>query len=195
MAILASGTGSILEYLLEKQSQAKLIPRVALLISDNPQCRAVQLAERYELPCYVVPLKDFPNFEEWDAHILDILLKAGIEFVFLAGFLKKIGPKVLNKFQGRIVNTHPSLLPLYAGKGMYGQRVHEAVLMSGDTETGASLHAVTESYDEGPVLAQVRVPVEAGDTLELLENRVKRAEKKLILEFLNNLTSKGSKSQ
>jgi phosphoribosylglycinamide formyltransferase-1 len=102
--------------------------------------------------------------------------------------MKKLGPKVLREFRNRIVNTHPALLPKFGGSGFYGRRVHEAVIASGDQETGATLHIVDADYDSGPILAQVRVPVLAGDSVEELEERVKVAERKLVVATLAELS-------
>jgi phosphoribosylglycinamide formyltransferase 1 len=105
----------------------------------------------------------------------------------LAGYMKKVGPRVLAAFQGRIINTHPALLPLFGGHGMYGLRVHEAVLAAGATVTGPTIHHVTAGYDEGGILAQTPVPVVPGDTAQSLASRVQAAEKILLIETLRDL--------
>jgi phosphoribosylglycinamide formyltransferase-1 len=104
--------------------------------------------------------------------------------------MKKLGPRTLERYRTRILNTHPALLPRYGGQGYYGRKVHEAVLAAGDRETGATVHLVDGDYDTGPILAQVRVPVRAGDSEETLEERVKEAERKLIVATLAELDSR-----
>ena len=122
-----------------------------------------------------------------DQAILERLKEAQVDIVLLAGYLKKLGPRVLAEFGGRILNTHPALLPKFGGKGMYGSRVHEAVLASGDTETGVSIHLVDAEYDTGRVLAQCRVPVMPGDSVADLASRVQAREREFVVETLAKL--------
>lgn len=112
---------------------------------------------------------------------------AAVDYIVLAGYMKKMGPRVLSSFAGRIINTHPALLPKFGGRGMYGRRVHEAVLASGERVTGVTVHLVTAEYDEGPVVAQVEVPVHADDTVESLAERVQERERELLVETLRTL--------
>jgi len=118
---------------------------------------------------------------------MDFLQGAGVDTLVLSGYMKALGPRVISAYAGRLVNIHPSLLPRHGGRGMYGDRVHEAVLASGDTESGATVHLVTAGIDEGPVLAQVRVPVLPGDTLDTLKARVQATEGELLLRALRDL--------
>lgn len=143
------------------------------------------MAARYNLASHCLSPKDYPDFAAWDAALLALLRKGNPDFILLAGFLKKIGPGVLNVFQNRIVNTHPSLLPKYGGHGMFGRRVHEAVLKAKEPQTGVTIHLVNEKYDEGPILKQVTIPIHANETADRLEARVKEIEKSVLLEFLN----------
>src|SRR5690606_23567602 len=105
----------------------------------------------------------------------------------LAGFMKKIGPRTLAAFEGRIVNIHPALLPKYGGKGMYGQNVHATVIAAGDSETGVTVHVVTDDYDTGPILAQEKVPVGEGDTPETLAERVLAVEHRIYVETIGRI--------
>ena len=116
--------------------------------------------------------------------MLEVLVQAKAEFVLLAGFLKKVGPSVLAAFNGRIINTHPALLPKFGGQGMYGRRVHEAVLAAGEAQSGVSVHLVTGEYDSGPVIAQATVQVHREDTVRTLSERVQVAERALLIETL-----------
>ena len=108
----------------------------------------------------------------------------------LLGYMKKLGTKVINGYAGRIINTHPALLPKYGGQGYFGRSVHEAVLAAGDTVSGATVHLVDAEYDTGPLLSQVREPVHKQDTVDLLEQRVKNAEKKLLVQTLVELATR-----
>src|SRR5262249_50913375 len=119
-----------------------------------------------------------------DAAIRDVLIAAGVDVVFLAGYMKKLGPFVLGTFQGRILNTHPALLPKFGGRGMYGDRVFEAVLEAGDAESGVSIHLVDPEYDTGPIVRQCNVPVLRDDSVEDLKARVRAREKEFVVETL-----------
>jgi len=110
-----------------------------------------------------------------------------VDLVVLAGYMKKLGPRTLARFRGRIVNTHPALLPKFGGKGMYGIHVHRAVLAAGEAKTGASVHLVDEEYDTGRVVAQREVPVLAGDTPETLAERVQQHERALLIDVLTRV--------
>ncbi len=122
-----------------------------------------------------------------DQAILDVLLRYEIDWVILAGYMKKLGPKTLTRFQGRILNIHPALLPNYGGQGMYGPHVHAAVLAAGERETGVTIHLVDDKYDHGAILAQRKVPVLAGDTVDSLAQRVLAIEHEFFVETLGRL--------
>jgi folate-dependent phosphoribosylglycinamide formyltransferase PurN len=123
-----------------------------------------------------VILRDPSSVEEWSAP----LERHGVDLIVLAGYLRLVPPGIVARFRGRIINIHPALLPGFGGKGMYGRRVHEAVLASGARESGATVHLVDEVYDRGPILGQVRVPVLPGDDPERLAARVLEAEHRLL---------------
>jgi phosphoribosylglycinamide formyltransferase-1 len=110
-----------------------------------------------------------------------------VEVVMLAGYMKKLGSQLLSRYQGRILNTHPALLPKFGGQGMYGLRVHEAVLRAGEVVSGSSVHLVDAEYDTGRVLAQAQVPVVGGDTPESLAARVQERERRLVVAVLNQV--------
>lgn len=184
--VLASGTGSTLEALLSMQSTGLLHPQICAFITDNPQSGALQIAHKFNISTHCVSPKSYQTYAEWDAALLSHLVQFKSDFILLAGFLKKIGPLVLKEFHNKIINTHPSLLPKYGGKGMYGRHVHEAVLNAHETKTGVTIHRLNEKFDEGPILTQVEVPVLSDDSVASLENRVKLAERKLLVDFLNN---------
>ena len=115
------------------------------------------------------------------------MLKHDVDVIILAGYMKKLGMKTLSRFEGRVLNIHPALLPKFGGKGMYGMNVHEAVIAAGEKESGVSIHIVDADYDTGPVIAQARVPVEPTDTAEILAARVLRQEHKFFPETLQNI--------
>lgn len=187
LAVLASHTGTILQAVMDACAGGELNARVALVVSNNSTSRALARAREAGVPAVHLSGTTHPEAERLDAAMLQALNDAQADWVLLAGYMKKLGPGVLAAYRHRIVNTHPALLPKYGGAGFFGRRVHEAVLAAGDTETGASVHLVEEDYDSGPILAQVRVPVKPGDDAESLEERVKVAERKLVVATLGEL--------
>jgi len=124
-----------------------------------------------------------------DTAIRDVLTATEVEIVFLAGYMKKLGPAVLRTFEGRILNTHPSLLPRFGGHGMYGDRVFEAVLAAGEAESGVSIHLVDQEYDAGAIVRQCKVPVFPGDSVADLKARVREREKEFVVETLAGIAN------
>ena len=173
VAVAASGRGSNLEALLRTLGTGTPA-RVVLVLSDRAAAGALTLARSHGVATQV--LADPANPDEW----LDPLERAEVHLVVLAGYLKLVPRGVVERYRGRIVNIHPALLPAFGGRGMYGRRVHEAVLASGARESGASVHLVDEVYDRGEVLARARVPVLPGDDPDRLAARVLEAEHRLL---------------
>ncbi|MGC2288652.1 MAG: phosphoribosylglycinamide formyltransferase [Thermoplasmata archaeon] len=176
LGILASGEGTTVEALAEQAAGGHVPARIALVFSDRPYAPVLEKARRRGLATAVLPLKGTLP-EKWTANATTILTEAGVELVVLAGFLSILPPSFTKVWEGRAINIHPSLLPRYGGKGLYGDKVHAAVLAGGDAETGATIHLVTDEVDGGPVLAQQSVLVEPGDTPERLRLRVQAAER------------------
>jgi phosphoribosylglycinamide formyltransferase-1 len=173
VAVAASGRGSNLEALLHSLGPGAPA-QVVLVLSDRAAAGALTLARSHGVAIQV--LADPAKPDEW----LAALERAGADLVVLAGYLKLVPPQVVEHYRGRIVNIHPALLPAFGGRGMYGRRVHEAVLASGARESGASVHLVDEAYDKGEVLARARVPVLADDDPGRLAARVLEAEHRLL---------------
>ena len=155
-----------------------------MVISNNSGSGAAERAKREGIPFCHLSGQTHPSAEALDAAVREALEKHGVELVVLVGYMKRIGPCTLARFAGRIINTHPALLPKFGGTGMYGQRVHEAVLAAGETETGVSIHLVDPEYDTGPVIAQCRVPVEPGDTADSLAARVVEREHEFLVDTI-----------
>jgi phosphoribosylglycinamide formyltransferase-1 len=130
-----------------------------------------------------------PDPADLDRAVLEALERHGTDLVVLAGYMKKLGPATLGRFKGRVLNIHPALLPKFGGPGMYGRRVHEAVLAAGEKESGVSIHIVDADYDTGPVIAQERVPVLPGDTPDSLAARVLEQEHRLLTATLGRIAS------
>jgi phosphoribosylglycinamide formyltransferase-1 len=187
LAVLASHEGTTLQAVLDAVAEARIAGCVAAVISNNRESAALRRAHAAGVPALHLSSVTYPDAEELDRAILTALADARADLVLLAGYMKKLGPAVLREYGGRIVNTHPALLPKFGGKGMYGDRVHEAVLASGDAETGVSIHLVDADYDTGPVLAQCRVPVLPGDSVADLSTRVRAREKEFVVEVLKRI--------
>jgi phosphoribosylglycinamide formyltransferase 1 len=173
VAVAASGRGSNLEALLRALGPSAPA-RVVLVLSNRPDAPALALAAAAGIPGVV--LRDPSDPEEW----IGALERHAVELVVLAGYLKLVPSDVIARFRGRIINIHPALLPSFGGKGMYGRRVHEAVLASDAQESGATVHLVDEVYDRGAILGQARVPILPGDDPERLAARVLQVEHRLL---------------
>ncbi len=173
LAVAISGRGSNLAALLAALP-AGSPAEVALVLSNRPTAGGLQVARQHAIPTLV--LGDPADAAAW----LDALAEHRIDLVVLAGYLKLVPPAVVHRYRGRMINIHPALLPSFGGPGMYGHRVHEAVLALGATVSGATVHLVDEVYDRGPILAQARVPVLPDDTPETLAERVLELEHRLL---------------
>jgi len=187
IAVLASHGGTILQAVIDACADAELDGRVVLVISNNSRSGAMERARAAGIDTVHLSSATHPDADALDAAMLAALGEARADWVLLAGYMKRLGPRVLASYRNRIVNTHPALLPKFGGEGFYGRRVHEAVLAAGESESGATVHLVDEDYDAGPILAQVRVPVRRDDDAEALEERVKVAERKLVVATLAEL--------
>lgn len=172
IGFLASHGGSNMQAIIDACKAGELNAAAAVVISNNSDSRALERAKTEGIPNYYLSGKTHPDPDDLDRAIMDTLILHKVDVVALAGYMKKLGPKTLAHFRGRILNIHPALLPKFGGKGMYGIHVHEAVLAAGEKESGVTVHLVDEEYDRGPILAQVRVPVMPGDTPEALAERV-----------------------
>lgn len=148
--------------------------RIVLVVSNRAEAGGLAIARHHGIPTHV--LNDSADPVEW----CQVLETARIELVVLSGYLKPVPPAVVATFRGRMINIHPALLPRFGGLGMYGRRVHQAVLASGDPVSGATVHLVSEEYDRGPILAQATVPILPGDTPDSLAERVLAVEHRLL---------------
>lgn len=184
IGILASHAGSNLKPVLESCATGRLDAKVCAVISNNSSAPVLEMALHHGIPAYHLSSRTEPSDEALDEAILRALTTNGVDLVFLFGYLRKLGPKTVAAYSGRILNTHPALLPKFGGQGMYGIRVHEAVLAAGEKVTGATIHLVDEQYDTGRTVAQCEVQVHEDDTPETLRDRVMASERVLVVETL-----------
>ncbi|WP_431956404.1 phosphoribosylglycinamide formyltransferase [Nocardia lijiangensis] len=180
VAVLASHYGSNLRALHGASLEGEARFGIALVIGNNSGSGALTYAREAGIPTVHMSGRTHPDPEELDEAMRAALVAHGTGLVVTAGYMKKLGPRVRQEFNGRIINIHPALLPLHGGKGMYGKAVHEAVLAAGDAVSGPTVHFVTEEYDAGGVIAQSEVPVLPDDTVESLAERVLAAEHLLL---------------
>lgn len=175
--MFASGRGTDLQSLLDHGAEAPW--RVSVVISNRPEAQALVRARSAGIPAVTI---DTDGSDA--AGILKQLRSHDAELVVLAGYLKRVPPEVVAAYRGRILNIHPALLPSFGGAGMYGRRVHEAVISSGARVSGVTVHLVDEEYDRGPIIAQWPVPVRSGDTAQSLADRVLATEHRLLPEVV-----------
>jgi formyltetrahydrofolate-dependent phosphoribosylglycinamide formyltransferase len=176
VAVFASGGGTNLEALLEALDPQPAA-EIALVVSDRDRVFALERAARHGVTTAIVTHDDGES-------IVELLETHAIDWVVLAGYLRIVPPAVVQRYRGRMLNIHPALLPKFGGPGMYGERVHAAVLEAGESESGATVHLVDELYDHGPIVAQRKVRVHPDDSPERLAARVLEVEHELLPEVV-----------
>ena len=189
IGVLASGAGTTLQAVIDACERGLIGARIAVVISNNSGSGAAARARKHGIPFVHLSGVTHPDDAVLDATICDALTAHEVDLVLLAGYMKKIGAATLAAFDRRIVNTHPSLLPAHGGRGMYGARVHGAVLEAGESQTGISVHLVDGEYDTGRVLARKPVPVEPGDDIDSLAARVQSHERAFLVEVLGRIAA------
>lgn len=183
LVVLISGAGSTLANLITRIADGRLPGvRIVHVISSRTAVGGVEIALKAGLPVTIIRRRDFDNSDAYSKALTAAVDPASPDLVVMAGFLSlwKLPPK----YVGRVINIHPALLPAFGGRGFYGTHVHEAVLRSGVSESGCTVHQVDDEYDHGPILAQRRVPILPGDTVETLAARVAEAERELLPEVI-----------
>ena len=176
IAVFASGRGSNFQAILNAISAGLLPARIVVLVSNNSNAGAIEIARVNQIPTNHLSQKMFSSENALADAMLKVLEEHRAEFIALAGYLKKIPGPVIRRFRDRIANIHPALLPSFGGEGMYGRRVHEAVIASGEKISGATVHLVNEDYDRGPIVLQKTVPVVCDETPDSLAAKVLKIE-------------------
>lgn len=184
LVIFASGSGSNFQAIIDGIENGEINAQISGLISDRIASGASIRAKNHQIPFLEVTKK---NPDQFLNIVSEQLAQWEPDLIVLAGFLRKVPDEIVNRYSGKIINIHPSLLPKYGGKGFYGLRVHEAVLESGDLITGCTVHFVNEEYDRGDIIMQQRVDVLENDTPEELAARVLKAEHQLLPAVINKL--------
>lgn len=180
LVVFASGNGSTLQSIIDSIQTKKLEAQIDLVVSDNPNAYALKRAENNHIATYTIQSKTFATR---DLELSNVLSNHSIDLIVLAGYLKMIGPNLLEKYT--IINTHPSLLPKFGGKGMHGMHVHEAVVKAKEKYTGATIHYVNAQYDKGTIISQTKVEILPTDTAKTVSQKVQAAEKIQLIQVLN----------
>jgi len=188
IAVLASGSGTTLQAVIDACESGTLDANVVLVISNNSSSGAMARAARHGIATLHLSSHTHAEADALDRAAAAALVEAAPDVVLLAGYMKQLGPHTLAAYRGRVINTHPALLPKHGGRGMYGPHVHAAVIAAGESETGISVHLVDGGYDTGRVLAQCPVPVAGGDDAAALATRVQAAEKPFLVEVLQKIS-------
>jgi phosphoribosylglycinamide formyltransferase 1 len=171
IAIFASGSGSNAQNIIEYFREHKFI-KVTNILTNNPDALVIKRAISFSIPCLVFSREDFYNKDI----VLNYLIENNIDLIVLAGFLLLIPDNIISEFPGKIINIHPALLPKYGGKGMYGDRVHKAVLDNREKETGITIHYVNKFYDEGKIIFQENCKINDDDNVESIAEKVHKLE-------------------
>ena len=184
IAVFVSGGGSNFKAIHHQIIQGNILGKIVMVFSNNPNCGAIKFAEENSIPIFIINAARYPNPHTPDEFLLETCLKAEIDLICLAGFMKMLPQNIVKQYEYRILNIHPGLLPEFGGKGFYGTRVHEAVINTGKRESGATVHFVDEIYDHGPIILQKKVEVMETDTPESLAARVLKLEHELFPEVV-----------
>ncbi|MFQ5641129.1 MAG: phosphoribosylglycinamide formyltransferase [bacterium] len=190
VAVFASGRGSNLSALLQAIRAGRLDAEIVFVMSNRAEAGALHIARENGIQAIHLCREQFDSGKSFNRELLEILHTAGVEVIALAGYLKKIDTDILHAYKNRIVNVHPALLPSFGGKGMYGLRVHEAVLDYGCKVSGVTVHLVDDEYDTGVPILQKCVPVEPGESPETLAARVLKQEHIIYAEALQLFAEK-----
>ena len=189
IAVFASHGGSDLQAIIDGCKNELVNAKVTVVISNNSDSLALKRAKNEDIPSYHLSVKKYGNEEKLAKEILKVLSEYDVDIIFLAGYMRMLHASIIEKFQNRIFNIHPALLPKYGGKGMYGMNVHNAVIAGHETETGVTVHRVDSEYDSGEIVAQTKVPVKADDTAETLADRVLEREHTFLIEVISDIIS------
>ncbi|MEG2561888.1 MAG: phosphoribosylglycinamide formyltransferase [Clostridia bacterium] len=187
IAVFVSGSGSDMQSIIDNCENGNINGNVVCVVSNKSGIFALERAKKHNIPSKVFEQKTFGDIIERDNAIVEYLAPYNIELIVLAGYLSIVTSVIINKYPNKIVNIHPALIPKFCGKGMYGMRVHEAVIAAGEKESGATVHYVDEGADTGKIIAQEKVKILENDSAESLQKRVLELEHKLLPQVVAKL--------
>lgn len=180
IAVFASGSGSDMQSVIDGTLSGQIDGKVVAVVTNKEGIFAIERAKEHGIDCKTFKAKDYGDSETRDRAIVEYLKGYGIDLIVLAGYLAIVTPILVDEYEGRIINIHPSLIPKHCGKGMYGLNVHRSVIESGDKVSGCTVHYVDYGADTGAIIAQEQVEVKDGDTPETLQARILEVEHKLL---------------
>lgn len=184
IGVLSSYNGSGFETIVKACENKELNAEVVVVISNNSKAQVLEKAKKKNIPNFIVNANIFPD-ENLDEKITKLLKEHNCDIIFLSGYMKKVENNLLKAYPNAIINSHPSLLPKFGGLGMYGSKVHEAVIEAKEKKSGCTVHIIDEEYDKGEYLVQNSIEIKSDETAISLENRVKNLETVTIIEALN----------
>ena len=187
LGILASHAGTTMQAIIDACAQGRIHAEVSVVISNNSRAGALARARTHGIAVTHLSGVTHPAPDDLDRAIMETLDSHGVEVVALAGYMKRLGPLALSRYKDHLLNTHPALLPKFGGQGMYGDKVHEAVLASRERVSGSTVHMVEDDYDTGEIISQDTVPVHKWDTLNSLRARVQAKERQHYVTVLERI--------
>jgi phosphoribosylglycinamide formyltransferase-1 len=187
LVVFASGSGSNFQAIIDAISRGQIQAKCVGLICDREGISAIDKAIANNIQVHVVRRRDYEDYDNYALALTATLQRLDADLIVLAGYLSKVPSMVVEFWRGKIINIHPALLPKFGGKGFYGIYVHQAVIESGETESGCTVHFVDEVYDNGSIIAQAKIPVHRDDTPESLQRRVLNEEHRLLPEVIEKI--------
>lgn len=187
IAVFASGGGTDFQSVIDGVESGLIKAKIDLLIASKPDIFAIERAKKHGIDSFVFRKKDYESGEKMFEDIISLLKERQIDLIVLAGYLTILAPNIVKEYENRIVNIHPSLLPKFGGVGMYGIKVHEAVIASGEKESGCTVHYVDAGADTGKIIAQAKVTVSQDDTAQSLQQKVLEQEHQLLPKVVAKL--------
>ena len=187
IAVFASHGGSDLQAIIDGCKNEQINATVTVVISNNGDSMALQRAKNENIPSFHMSAKKYGSEEVLATEILNVLNQYNVDMIFLAGYMRLLHISILEKYNNRIFNIHPALLPKFGGKGMFGMNVHTAVIQAKEKETGVTIHRVNAEYDSGEIVAQTKVAVMENDTPEVLAERVLDREHEFLVKVISNI--------
>ena len=185
IAFFISGSGTNLQYIIDKINQGEINCSIEMVISDNPLAKGIERAKKQGIPCYVLDKK---NYGENIGDEVFKIIGDKVDLIVLGGFLSILKGQLLKRYKNKIINIHPSLIPSFCGKGMYGIKVHQAVIDSGVKVTGCTVHFVNEEIDRGAILIQRALYINPEEKAETLQRRVLKEEHLCLLEAIKSIS-------
>jgi len=184
---MASHGGTNLQAIMDACATGDIYGNVKVVVSNNSRSKALRRASNANIPSYHMSAITHPDTLELERSIKNVMTGHKVDLIVLAGYMKKIGSQLIEDFPKRVVNSHPALLPKYGGEGMYGDLVHAAVINAGETESGVTIHLVDQNYDQGTIIAQVKIPIAPQETVDSLREKIQTKEHSFWIETIEKI--------